>query len=399
MNKAMDDIHAEAKAVLSAKLVERMRLFATSSKPPHSGEHFLAVAQLFCKSNTHGSALGIIRHKKRVIAKTVNFPDDSRLLKFFRYVEDETSHDYDQGAFNIVSLSDKSELVMLGEPDASFTPIVQQLSENLIFKRKRYAFYFFLVAMLVLGVIMFYPFKERVTTNGTVLGAPAHSVSSGIEGHIEEITHQYGYVTRGSTIAIIRNDIALRVDQAELELRELIINYENAALSNLEDAELIESNIRSKRKQIELLRNQAQHNQITASSDGYIQWQDNIIGRLIKRGEDIAIIQPSNQNVISATIPVKDWISINKESTVTFIQDGSFNKYLLELDHGRPHLISSIDGVPSYQLKTYLDQDLPTGTTGILTIKGNYTTLWNWLFGNTLRWWASNVSLPSLKAQ
>lgn len=251
---------------------------------------------------------------------------------------------------------------------------------------------YFVVATVIVFLLAFVPIRESVTVDGTVLGINGFQVTAKHDTVITDVVVPFGRVKEGTVIAKKRADDELDIKALESELHRVQENIRSSSAYAQEGLSQLYPQERKLKLEIEKAKNDFNNSYVIAPVQGQIEWQKNILGSFIGKGEKIATINPSSQNNVVAYINVKDWINISLGDKAVFI-DQRNDEILNGSVASVPTKIEVVNGIPKYLINIKVERGLETGTAGIVSIRGQRTIMLYWLARKPIAWIKANMAL------
>ena len=315
-------------------------------------------------------AVGVIRHRRKIISDTSALTRDQ--VKAFRSIKNSGK------SFYVIPLSDQTNLVVhCTHPitDGGVEVIQNRLSEFVV-NKPRLSLIFVIVAILI--TISVIPVKEGITTKATVLGYSGTQVVAGSTGVLESVAAN-GEVAKGEVIASLKNNDQLLLDKALVDLANIEMKIISEGSLYTQNLHVLELERQKLALDVKTLEQEVSASQIVAGNDGIINWELNVLGTMIQKSQTIGTIYPARTKTIELNVNAEDWINLEQGDKVLFLNSRTHQSYLGTVSSYS--LASHLNnGVEQHRVYAILESELPTGTTGVATIKGQYSVLVIWLF-------------------
>jgi len=232
-----------------------------------------------------------------------------------------------------------------------------------------------LLALLIF--ISFLPVRENVNSQGRVVGQNGVLVVAEASGLLAELKAD-GMVAKYNPIGTIKNDESLDLTKAISDLESLNQKIITQGAFATESLNVLYS--QKKQLELEIQRMELAHKNtvLRAPIDGIVNWQSNIRGRYVSKGDPLGEIHPAKQPNLEILVDVGDWIDIAEGAPLIFYAGSTKSKHQGTVSSVR--IISEIvNGVESRKVYAKLETPLVTGTTGTVSITGSSTVLIHWL--------------------
>lgn len=332
----------------------------------------------FCRLHyATGKINAIIRYKKKVLASCGSDQEVLHSLKKIKKPDKEKN-------IALISLGNGIVLVIQGESELSELGYnhIKACGEELRFKyRSKKTLYCLLCAFFLVG---FMPINDRVFVNGSVNGELTTVISAPVSGVLSEINVRYGSVSVNQNIAHVDSEIEYDLEQAHLEAERLKVQLQNQGAFVTENASKLQADIRDAEAKVKYLEDQYKRENIIASVDGVIEWKEDVLGSLVTKGDPLGQIQKMKQDVITADVPMKDWIPISVGAQATFVADNDYTKRIHGTVCAVPPTVTPTPSGPGYRVKIKIDTPLEVGTTGMIGVSGERINIFWYFFRKPL---------------
>ncbi len=332
---------------------------------------------------SEGSFKGLVRRKRHVLASSDAMEPDT--LKWLRKARHGATRKDHQDQATIISLENKIDLALCGDSILSSESIakIQDMARsfNLDLRSRRKLW---LIPSFMIG-LLFVPITDKVTSKGVYIGEQSYAVSATSDGTISEIYNSAGQVNEGDPLLTIETLIEGDIRTAESNLQEIITKIREQGVKSTENINLLYRNRKIAEEELAVLREKARLNNVAARRAGILDLKENLLGTVVNRGDQLGIIEPHSQNIVTTEINVNDWIPLESGTPASFIETNNVIPITGYLDHVPLKPTDGHNG-KVYKVKVRMDRTMPTGTSGTIVLNGHHTTIGWWLFRKQLGW-------------
>ena len=354
--------YKQALRLLAANL-EHFKAIAFEKAPARKMQIFLLNCSMYCGTSFYLS----LTRGKRILAETGTKSDTQTCQQSLPL----------QGnlVFNI-----STEKPLPEELAASWVSDINRLHFHTI--RPRIVQY--LAAALIL--ISLIPVHDRAFAPGYADGELKYAIHAPVEGVVTGITKPFGQVMQGEAVANLENkSLAHELKKATIALDKVQVAMQAAGgiARPQQNAQELATEQKRLANEVEYLRSKLGSQTIVAAHAGIIDWKDDLQGAYVAEGEVLGTIQQEQQQLVSVDIPLADWIELAPGAPALFVLDTSFKRLHGTIHHIPPTPLALQSG-PVYRIKVALDEPVPAGTAGTVSVKGKRINLLWYFFRKPL---------------